>query len=296
MSTTHDSPGGTAQSTVAPIYKSAAGAAAIAEQYREVLRAWPIPSEQLLVPTREGDTFVIAAGPRDAPPLVLLHGSGANSGTWRGDIPSWAKEFRVYAVDMVGEPGGSAPSRPVLDSEAVALWLDDVLAGLGISSTAVAAISLGGWTALDYAIRRPERVTQLALLCPGGVGKQRYGWILKAIVPRLLGRHDLHSSARTVTGLQGPHLDAVVDEIALTFTHFNPRRERLPRFTDTQLRGLTMPVLTIVGERDVMFDSAETARRITRFVPDAKVQVLPGIGHAILDQTNMILDFLRAGA
>lgn len=278
---------------VAPIYKSAAGAAAIAEQYREVLRTWPIPSEQLLVPTREGDTFVIAGGPREAPSLVLLHGSGANSGMWRDDIASWAKEFRVYAVDMVGEPGGSAPSRPELGSEAVALWLDDVLAGLGISSTAVAAISLGGWTALDYAIRRPERVTQLVLLCPGGVGKQRYGWILKAIVPRLLGRHDPRGSARAVTGLEGAHLDTVVDEIALTFTHFNPRRERLPLFTDAQLRSLTMPVLAVAGDRDVMFDSAETARRITRFVPDATVRILPGVGHAILGQTDMVLDFLR---
>ncbi|WP_330181846.1 alpha/beta fold hydrolase [Nocardia sp. NBC_01503] len=277
---------------IASIYKSAAGAAAIAEQYREVLRTWPIPSERLLVPTREGDTFVIASGPREAPPLVLLHGSGANSGMWRGDIASWAKEFRVYGVDMVGEPGGSAPSRPVLGSEAVALWLDDVLAGLGVSSTAIAAISLGGWTALDYAIRRPERVTQLALLCPGGVGKQRYGWILRAIVPRLFDRHDPHSSARTVTGLEGAHLDAVVDEIVLTFTHFNPRRERLPPFTDAQLRGLNMPVLAVAGDRDVMFDSAETARRITRSVPDATVRVLPGVGHAILGQTDLVLDFL----
>ncbi|WP_067570559.1 alpha/beta fold hydrolase [Nocardia acidivorans] len=296
MSTTDDTTSTTDNTVrpVAPIYKSAAGAAAIAERYREVLRDWPIPAEQILVPTREGDTFVLVSGPREALPLVLLHGSGANSGMWRGDIASWAREFRVYAVDMVGEPGGSAPSRPALGSEAVALWLDDVLAGLGISSTAMAAISLGGWTALDYAIRRPERITQLALLCPGGVGKQRYGWILKAIIPRLLGRHDPRSSARTVTGLEGAHLDAVVDEIASTFTHFNPRRERLPLFTDAQLRGLSMPVLVLVGDRDVMFDSAETARRIHRFVPDATVRMLPGVGHAILDQTDTVLDFLLA--
>ncbi|WP_405135962.1 alpha/beta fold hydrolase [Nocardia sp. NBC_01388] len=117
--------------------------------------------------------------PLNAPPLVLLHGSGANSSTWRGDIASWSRDFRTYSVDLVGEPGGSAPARPKLNSDAVALWLDDVRAGLGISRTAVVGMSLGGWTALDYAVRRPDRITGLALLCPGGVGKQRYGWILK---------------------------------------------------------------------------------------------------------------------
>ncbi|WP_327140831.1 alpha/beta fold hydrolase [Nocardia sp. NBC_01327] len=286
----------TVPKTLAPIYKSEAGAEAISRRYREVLGDWPIPAEQLRIPTREGETFVLASGPQDAPPLVLLHGSGANSSTWRGDIAAWSKDFRTYAVDLVGEPGGSAPSRPKLDSDAVALWLDDVLAGLGISSTAVVGMSLGGWTALDYAVRRPERITRLALLCPGGVGKQRYGWILKEMLPRLVGRHDIRRSAETVTGLDAAHLGPVLDDIALTFTHFNPRTERLPRVTDAQLAALPMPVLTIVGDRDVMLDSAETARRISTFVPHATVDILPGVGHAILGQSDTVLNFLRTPA
>ncbi|MFB7724105.1 alpha/beta fold hydrolase [Nocardia sp. NPDC056100] len=296
MSTANRSGSSTAADTVPPIYKSAAGQAAIRERYREVLRDWPVPAEQRTIPTREGDTFVLVSGPEAAPPVVLLHGSGANSGTWRGDIPSWAQHFRVYAVDLVGEPGGSAPSRPKLGTAAIALWLDDVLAGLGLSETAVVGMSLGGWHALDYAIRRPERVTALALLCPGGIGKQRYGWLLKAIVPRLLGRRDLRGSAQATTGLYGAELEPILDDIELTFTHFNPRTERLPRFTDEQLRGLPMPVLAIVGDRDAMLDSAETARRITASVPDATVRVLPGVGHAILGQTEPVLNFLTAHA
>lgn len=278
---------------VPPIYKSAAGAAALQERYREVLRTWPIPAEQRHIPTCEGDTFVVVSGPPDAPPLVLLHGSGANSFTWLGDIASWAQHFRVYAVDMVGEPGGSAPSRPRLDSEAVALWLDDVLAGLGISSSAMAGISLGGWTALDYAIRRPGQITRLALLCPGGVGKQRVGWIFKAMVAKLFGRHDLRDSAALVTGLTGPDLDPVLDYLVLIFTHFNPRREKLPIFTDEQLCTLAMPLLAVVGDRDVMLDSATTARRLRANVPNATVEILPGVGHAVLGQTERILNFLR---
>lgn len=296
MSTANRSGSSTADDTVPPIYKSAAGQAAIRERYREVLRDWPVPAEQRTIPTREGDTFVLVSGPEAAPPVVLLHGSGANSGTWRGDIPSWARHFRVYAVDLVGEPGGSAPSRPKLGTEAIALWLDDVLAGLGLSETAVVGMSLGGWHALDYAIRRPERVTALALLCPGGIGKQRYGWLLEAIVPRLLGRRDLRGSAQATTGLYGAELEPILDDIVLTFTHFKPRTERLPRFTDEQLRGLPMPVLAIVGDQDAMLDSAETARRISASVPDATVLMLPGVGHAILGQTEPVLNFLTAHA
>lgn len=296
MSTANRSGSSTADDTVPPIYKSAAGQAAIRERYREVLRDWPVPAEQRTIPTREGDTFVLVTGPEAAPPVVLLHGSGANSGTWRGDIPSWARHFRVYAVDLVGEPGGSAPSRPKLGTEAIALWLDDVLAGLGLSETAVVGMSLGGWHALDYAIRRPERVTALALLCPGGIGKQRYGWLLEAIVPRLLGRRDLRGSAQATTGLYGAELEPILDDIVLTFTHFKPRTERLPRFTDEQLRGLPMPVLAIVGDQDAMLDSAETARRISASVPDATVLMLPGVGHAILGQTEPVLNFLTAHA
>ncbi|WP_067697455.1 alpha/beta fold hydrolase [Nocardia jejuensis] len=275
------------------IYKSDSGANEIQRRYRENLRSWPVPAQQLRVPTREGETFVLACGPRDAPPLVLLHGSGANSTTWMGDIASWAQDFRTYSVDLVGEPGGSAPSRPVLKSEAVALWLDDVLAGLGISNTRLVGMSLGGWTALDYAVRRPERVRELVLLCPGGIGKQRFGWMFKALLPRLLGRNDPRASARLVTGLDGPELEPILEEIALTFDHFKPRTERLPIVTDAQLRALTMPVLVIAGADDVMFDSAETDRRVRQFVPDATVHLLPNVGHAILGQTDVILKFLQ---
>jgi pimeloyl-ACP methyl ester carboxylesterase len=73
-----------------------------------------------------GETFVVVSGPQDATPLLLLHGSGANATMWRDDFASWAQHFRTYAIDIIGEPGLSAPARPPLNSERLALWLDDV--------------------------------------------------------------------------------------------------------------------------------------------------------------------------
>ncbi|MEV5559879.1 alpha/beta fold hydrolase [Nonomuraea wenchangensis] len=276
------------------IYKSEAGGRALLEHYRQALETWPVPAEWLRVPTREGETFVLASGPPDAPPLLLLHGSGANASMWRGDVPTWSRDFRTYAVDLVGEPGLSAPSRPALGSDAVALWLDDVLEGLGITGAAFVGTSLGGWTALDYAIRRPERVTRLALTCPGGVGRQKVGWMFKALLTRLFRRDGLRESATAVAGLDADRHRQALDAVVLTFTHFNPRRERLPVFPDAALRALTMDILVIVGSRDAMFDSHQTARRVRACIPHATVRLLPEVGHAVFGQAEPIAAFLRA--
>jgi pimeloyl-ACP methyl ester carboxylesterase len=185
---------------MAEIYKSAAGERAVRERTLELLRDWPLPSQHLRLPTREGETSVVACGPESAPPLLLFHGSGANAVMWMGDVADWAKHFRVYAVDMIGEPGLSAPSRPPLASDAYALWLDDVLNGLSIARASLAGVSLGGWLALDYATRRPERVERLALLRPGGVGRQRSSFAWKALPLLLLGEWGRRRGMRVALG------------------------------------------------------------------------------------------------
>ncbi len=275
------------------IYKSEAGARELRRRYREGLDAWPVPAEHLRVPTREGETFVVVSGPEDAPPVVLLHGAGANTTMWQDDITTWARHFRTYALDLVGEPGLSAPSRPPLASDAPARWLDDVLDALGIARAAFVGTSLGGWLALDYATRRPERVDRLALLCPGGVGRQKMGWLFRALLLRPLGAWGVRRSAGTVAGLDRPEHRAVLDQLVLTFAQFKPRTERLPVFPDGVLRRLAMPVQVAVGGRDALFDSADTARRLARCVPHATVHVLPEAGHALLGQTDAVLTFLR---
>ena len=77
-----------------------------------------------------------------APALVLLHGSAFNSVTWMGDVATWAVNFRVFAVDIIGQPGLSAPSRLPYDSDAYARWLDGVLDGLKVEKAAFIGISL----------------------------------------------------------------------------------------------------------------------------------------------------------
>jgi pimeloyl-ACP methyl ester carboxylesterase len=280
-------------------YRSAAGEAAVRERYLELLGQWPVPYEELRVPTREGETFVVACGPVDGPPVLLLQGSGANAAMWRRDIAVWAEDFRVYAVDVIGEPGLSAPSRPPLASGAYAGWLDDVLDRLGLSRASLVGVSLGGWLALDYAIRRPDRVERLVLLSPSGIGRAKLGILVKAVLLAPLGRWGrrrlLRSAVGAAPGAPGPADDVVLGEFALLiFAHFRPRREVVPIFPDEALRRVTAPMLVIVGERDAMLDSNGTARRLAQAVPHAQVRLLPAAGHLLRGQAMPVRDFLDA--
>lgn len=274
------------------IYTSPDGERELRTHYRRALESWPVPADHLRVPTGQGETFVLACGPRDAPPVLLLHGSGANAAAWTADAAELAGRARVYAVDVIGEPGLSAPARPPLDSDAHARWLEEVMDGLGLTGAAVVGMSLGGWLALDLATRRPERVRRLGLLCPGGLGRQRTGRILASTALRVLGPRGRRRSVQAMTGLSADEAHSALESVERTFAHFRPRTETLPRFSDRALAGLTMPVLAILGERDAMFDSGQSARRLRASVPHAAVTVLPGVGHAVLGQGAAIAAFL----
>jgi len=277
------------------IYKSIAGEREIRERYSRILSRWPVPCEHLRLPTREGETFVVACGPANAPPLLLFHGSGANSAMWMGDAATWSQHFRLFAVDMIGEPGLSAPARPPLASESHALWLDDVMQGLSLARASMAGVSLGGWLALDYATRRPHRIDRIVVLCPGGVGRQKNGILFKAIFLQMFGEWGRKKALEAALG-PAPAGAAINPEFAkfvfLIQKHFRPRRVKIPQFSDESLKRLQMPVLAIVGGRDAMLDSFDTKRRLERCVPHASVCLLPDAGHLLREQTTRVLEFL----
>ena len=282
------------------LYKSADAEREVRERYLKILGRWPVANQQLRVPTREGETFVIASGDEVAPPLLLLHGSLANSAAWIADIRTWATRFRVYAIDMIGEPGLSAPSRPPLTSEAHALWLDDVMRGLCLTRASFVGVSLGGWLALDYAIRRPGRVERLALLCPGGIGRQRTRILFLSIPMRMLGKWGTRKLGEMILGRTPAEASAAIQYFAkfmsLIRENFRPRRVKLPIFSDDALQTLDGPMMVIVGGKDALLDSNETRRRLARSVAHAEIRYLPEAGHFIRNQTQSVLEFLSGRA
>jgi 2-hydroxy-6-oxonona-2,4-dienedioate hydrolase len=106
------------------------------------------------------------AGPADAHPLVLLHGSGPGATGWSnfaGNIPALAEQFHVYAVDLPGWGESDAATVDRLDHvEAVIQFLDAV----GVEKAAFVGNSMGGHTSLRLATLHPERITHLITMGP----------------------------------------------------------------------------------------------------------------------------------
>jgi pimeloyl-ACP methyl ester carboxylesterase len=277
---------------VAGIYKSDAGRRAVEAQYANVLQRWPVPHRQLRVPTRQGETFVIVSGERHAAPVVLFHGSGTNTSMWMHDAAEWAHRFRVYAVDMIGEPGFSAASRPAFASDAYVEWLDDVWDQLGLQRASIVGVSLGGWLGLEYAVKRPARVASLSLMSPSGVGAQNVATLVKAGLLMKLGPWGLRRALTLVTG-RGAVPEEIADSLILRFRHFRPRMDALPIRSDEELARLTMPVQLIVGGRDTLLRSSETRDRMARCVPSLRLSYLENEGHILPRQTATIASFLN---
>lgn len=143
--------------------------------YDAVLDHWPVPVDRMDLASVYGTTRVIACGPVDGEPLVLLHGGGATSAVWFANVADLSRTRRVYAVDRIGEAGRSLRGgRPVRSVDDLLDWLDGVLDGVldggldgsGPSRVDLCGHSYGGWIALTYALRTPQRVRKLALLDP----------------------------------------------------------------------------------------------------------------------------------
>ncbi len=278
----------------ASIYKSPAGESAVMALYDQALAYWPVPHEELRLPTRYGETFIIASGPAAAPPLVLLHGAASNALSWMGEVAAYSQRCRTYAVDIIGEPGRSAPARPSWNGPAYGEWLADVLDGLAVTKASLLGLSQGGWNALKFAVMYPERAARLVLLTPAGVTADRPSFLLRALAYSRLGRRGAAALNRYVFG--GDSIDpAALAFMQTTMDNLRPRLERLRPFTDDELGRLAMPVLLLGGARDVIRDVAGIAARLGRFAPQLATRLYPARGHVLIGTAPDVMPFLRGG-
>jgi pimeloyl-ACP methyl ester carboxylesterase len=273
------------------LYKSVESEKAVMAIYDAAMKNWAVPYDTQVVETRYGATFVIASGDVQLPVLVLLHGAGGNSTMWAGDVGEYAKQYRVYAVDLIGEAGKSAPQRPAWDSAAFAEWLEDVFNGLKIERAAMVGISQGAWTALKFGVVHPERVEKLVLMTPGGIIPDRSSFIIRAIGWMMLGKWGI---GRMVKSLFGDQVvpDGVIDIVTQMTTHFKPRMGVLPIFSDDELRRLTMPILLLGGTKDIMRDMDQIEARLRGLVPHMTSKRIMGGGHALLHTQADVTTFL----
>jgi pimeloyl-ACP methyl ester carboxylesterase len=144
------------------IFKSPALEKQYLAVYESVLAMWPVTHEPLDVPTHFGVTHVNTCGQKDLPPMVLLPGFGVNSTQWFPNAAALSSQFRVYALDIIGQPGKSPPSEGITPTN-YGDWIAEVDEKLRQVQTPILLL-IGGRSV----IYNPERVYHpAAVLIPG---------------------------------------------------------------------------------------------------------------------------------
>ena len=259
------------------IFKTPGGRDAFTASYERVLSGWPAPFRTMFAPTSFGPTHVIANGPEDAPPLVLLSGAGTSSTIWRPNVAGLSARFRVYAVDTPGDAGMSLEERPLMTRSDCARWLTEVLDSLGVSKANVAGISYGGWLAMNMALLAPERVAKAVLIAPAGsfspLGPTFYRVYYSIVI--LPYRPVVRAVLRRLSAKGGPEFERWADQMAVVTRHCRLHRVFPSVFTDDDLRGCAVPVLFIAGERESLYNLGAAIARAKRLLSEFKAAVVP---------------------
>ena len=77
------------------VFKTPEGEAAYRAAYDAAMRLWSVPYDEMEIPSRYGITHVVVSGPKDAPPLVLLHG-------YMGTLTMWSPNIVDFSKDQIG--------------------------------------------------------------------------------------------------------------------------------------------------------------------------------------------------
>jgi len=122
-------------------------------------------------PRREADARVgtlrlhyAAWGPRSAPPLLLLHGGGANTHWWDWVAPRLAGVFRVFALDFPGHGQSMWPRLPRYRMQDLVAAVVGFAKALGIRRIDLVGHSMGGKVGMLVAARRPRLVDHLVIV------------------------------------------------------------------------------------------------------------------------------------
>jgi len=250
----------------------------------------------------------------EGPGLVFVHGLGASWQSWLENIPEFARDHRVVAMDLPGFGCSDMPAEDI-SIEYYANWTFRLLDELGIETAAVVGNSMGGFTAAEMAIRRPERVQRLAVVS-AAVFWQTYrraqplvqlARMSDAIVARALARATddvatrprLRSWALATAGFRYPHL--IPRELAHEMVRsarrtdgFLPALEALADFPlEEELPKISCPALIVWGAHDTLVP-VKDARRMEELIPDARRVVFERTGHvAMLERPERFNRVLR---
>ena len=156
---------------ITSIYKSSKIKDQFMRIYDEKMVEWPVPYEDIYIDTQFGKVHIISSGPKEAPPMLLLHASAVSSWSWKSNVGGLNQHFRTYAVDLIGDAGKSEfynLDHIMKTGEDQADLYNEIMDKLGIKKAAVVGASEGGFIATNLALHYPDKVEKLALLGPMG--------------------------------------------------------------------------------------------------------------------------------
>ncbi|MDB5134738.1 MAG: alpha/beta hydrolase [Mucilaginibacter sp.] len=202
-------------------------------------------------------------------PLVLLHGGGSTIQTTFGKVlPLFEKNRRVIGVEMQAHGHTSdreSPSSFEQDADDVT----ELLKQLDIKNADIFGFSNGGQTAMQLAIRHPEKVRKLVIGAAGYKRDGYYPWFW-----------DFLSNAN-IKDMPQPLKEAYLainpDPNALQTMHDRDyyRMMDFKDWSDDAIRSIKAPVLIINGDHDVV--TSEHALAMSRLLPNARLLIYPGV-------------------
>ena len=219
-------------------------------------------------------------------PLVLLNGLAEQAESWFKNRRYWARYFDVYAPNILVYDGGAIHERL---ASGLAITVDYLVEQLHTYLTQfvqtppyhLVASSLGGKVAVEFAVKYPDLVSRIVLLCPSGMGDKEQLPVMEGV-----RRSDWNAVIRTVF-----HRPRYVDRDVVRYykaSILNRRwktgflrtiRGTFEHSVREKLKSIAVPTLFITGENDRVCDPA-VAAQAARELPHGHFREIPTCGHA----------------
>lgn len=244
-------------------------------------------------------------------PVLLLHGFGGSTFSFRHLIPLLATKFRVIALDLKGFGYSDRPPNADYSETAQAQLVHDFMEQMGIAQAAIVGHSLGGSIALRLAATWPDKVERLVLVAcaPEQSRSPRAGRVVRPFLP-LVAAFTFQNPRIRKRLFRGVVYDTdfITDEVLQGY--FLPFRIRgsmralskmmVDRAKDAPIpfERITHPVLLLWGADD-RWIPPERGKQLQALLPNARFEVIPESGHLVLEGRPeeagaIILDFLLA--
>jgi len=224
-------------------------------------------------------------------PLLLLTGLGYAIWSWQRQLPDWSRQFRCVAVENRGTGRSPKPPGPYSIEELA----DDAAETLEGRRAHVAGFSMGGYIAQTLALRRPELVEKLVLVCTatGGPGflqtpeETTSAWEANAgRTPQEFARATMPLSLRP--GWTDEHPQEFEALLADRLEHPTPPEcwraqydaclDWAARVTPVEL--IAAPTLVVHGDADRVVPH-ENGVELARRIPESRFEAFPGAGHLL---------------